>query len=332
MSFSLETRIQILQAIGDYITSDDMEWAAYKRRAENENPWFTQKMIDTMTQHIQTAYTDPAILRQVVSRYALSDAGPSTQLGIINAGNIPLVGFHDFMAAILVGLPTQIKLSSKDKALFEGVFDFVKRHFPDYGGRIGAVDKLENCDAYIATGGETSSLYFEKYFGQKPNIIRGHRSSIAILDGQESAEQLSGLADDIHLYFGLGCRSVTQVYVPEGFDFGPLLESYASYADFQEHTKYMNNYDYQLAIYIINGDPYMTRYSTIMVENPALSSAVSVVHYSYYTDADKLRHELDMEKIQCIVSAQDVPFGRSQYPGVMDFADGVDLFEFLREL
>lgn len=332
MSFSLDERVQILHAIGDFINSEDVQWLASKKRAAVANPWFTEEMINTMSGHIQSAYTDRNALELAIEKYNISEQGKFRSLGIINAGNIPLVGFHDFLAAFLVGIPTQIKLSSKDKILFESIFKFAEKHFPGFDEVVTAVERLEDCDAYIATGGETSSMYFEKYFGQKPNIIRGHRNSIAILEGNENEEQLAGLADDIHLYFGLGCRSVTHVFVPEGYDFQSMLESFSKYEHFQEHTKYMNNYDYQLAIYIINGDQYMARYSTLLVENPALSSAVSVVHYSYYTDRIQLLGGLNREKLQCIVGSGETDFGQSQYPRIFDFADGEDTFEFCRKL
>ncbi len=332
MSISLDKRLQILEAIGDYITSEDVSWKESIKKAGVQNPWFTEEMVLTASRGIASSYLQPEVLQEVVRRYEITDAVSSQTMGVINAGNIPLVGFHDFLSAFIMGVPAQIKLSSKDEVLFANICAFASESFPEFGDYVQLADKLQNCDAYRATGGETSSLYFKKYFGQKPNIIRSHRTSVAILTGDETAEELQGLSDDIHLYYGLGCRNVTHLYVPEGYDFQNLLESFSRYEYFAEHNKYMNNYDYQLAIYIINGDQYMQRYSTLVVENEALSSPVSVVYYSYYKKQEDLRSTLPLDQIQCVVSHTDTPFGQSQSPGVFDFADGLDTFEFCKRL
>ncbi len=332
MSISLHKRIQILEAIGDFIVSNDVKWEEAVLKSGVRNPWFTPQMVQHAASGISTHFLQSDILRNVAQKYGVTDNMTQKYVGIVNAGNIPLVGFHDFMSAFLMGVPAQIKLSSKDEVLFKSIVAFAEENFVEFKELTTVVDRLEDCDAYIATGGETSSIYFKKYFGSKPHIIRGHRTSVAILDGMETSTDLERLSDDIHLYFGLGCRSVTHIFVPKEYDFQSLLESFKKYENFSEHNKYMNNYDYQLAIYLINGDTYMQRYSTLLVQNDNYSSPVSVVHYSYYEDGKSLRESLDYEKIQCLISTEDVPFGSSQEPSIFDFADGVDTFEFCKEL
>ncbi len=332
MPNSIQKRMQVLEAIGDYILSDDVQWTEAKYRAEQKNPWFSQEMISHALQNIANQYLQKDVLQEAVSRYKLEDSLATQSLGVVNAGNFPLVGFHDFMCAYLAGVPSQIKLSSKDEALFKSIHQFAMEHFEGFGDVVQLTEKLQDCDAYIATGGETSSVYFKKYFGSKPHIIRSHRTSVAILDGTETPEQLSALSDDIHLYYGLGCRSVTHIYVPQGYEFEGLLDSFKNYEHFAEHNKYMNNYDYQLAIYIINGDEYMQRYHTLVVQNAAYSSPVSVVYFSYYEDESALRSTLDISKIQAIVSKSDIAFGQSQSPSLFDFADGEDTFQFCQSL
>ncbi len=332
MSISLHKRIQILEAIGDYILSEDVSWEQSIVKAGVKNPWFTPEMIRYAAKGIAHNFLSREILEKVSVQYAMEDSISSKVLGIVNAGNIPLVGFHDFLSAFLTGIPSQIKLSAKDDVLFKDIYRFSVESFPETAGLVQIVDKLENCDGYIATGGESTALYFKKYFGTKPNIIRGHRTSVAILDGNESTSQLEALSDDIHLFFGLGCRSVTHIFVPEQYDFQDLLESFHKYEYFSEHNKYMNNYDYQLAIFIINGDKYMQRYSTLLVEDKRYSSPVSAVYFSLYSDRDEAYNALNLNEIQCVVSSKDIPFGQSQSPDILDFADGIDTFDFCKTL
>ncbi len=333
MHFSLEDRIGILCRIGDYITSEDIDWLDAKARAERENPWFTQTFISYATENISRSYLQKAILEDIGNKYQIPQTPEKNpaKVGIVNAGNIPLVGFQDFLSAFLVGLPCQIKLSSKDKALFTDIHRFIKDIYPEFEQEVELVDRLQDCDAYIATGGDSSNVYFKKYFGNKPNIIRGHRSSVAILTGEETTEQLCGLSRDIHLYFGLGCRSVSHVFVPQEYDFPDLLASFSEFDYFQKHSKYMNNYDYQLALDIVNSSVYMTNGTTLLRQNAAYTSPISVVHYSQYNSVDEVRKSLDLNQIQCIVSREDIPFGESQKPNIMDFADGIDTFQFCRE-
>ena len=192
---------------------------------------------------------------------------------------------------------------------------------------------LKGCDAYIATGSNNSSRYFEYYFGKYPNIIRKNRTSIAILDGNETPGELEKLSDDIHLYFGLGCRNVTKIFVPEGYDFIPLIQSFNKYIYFADHHKYKNNYDYQLSILLLNNVKYMTNGSTILRESESLFSPISQLHYEHFTDAVELEKNVKKNSdIQCIISRNFIPFGEAQHPGLKSYADGVDTMQFLLSL
>jgi hypothetical protein len=192
---------------------------------------------------------------------------------------------------------------------------------------------IKNCDAYIATGSNNSSRYFEYYFGKYPSIIRKNRTSVAILNGKESKEELERLSDDVYQYFGLGCRNVTKVYVPRNYDFVPLLGAFKKYDHLGDHHKYKNNYDYNLAIHILNNKYYMTNGSVILVENNSPFSPISQLHYEYYDDERQVMEELrDDSSIQCIVGEKNIDFGGAQCPQVCDYADGTDTMAFLMSL
>jgi hypothetical protein len=249
------------------------------------------------------------------------------------AGNIPLAGFHDFFAVFLSGHHQVIKPSSKDFELINGILRKINDWAPETAGSISIAEQLNGCDAYIATGSNNSSRYFDYYFSRYPHIIRRNRTSVAILTGNETLRDLEGLADDVYLYFGLGCRNVTKLYVPKDYDFLPLLESFKKYNWTFDQHKYKNNYDYQLAIMIINKMYYMTNGSILLVENKALFSPVSQLHYEVYTDVKEVEKSLEGQAdIQCIVGKSHIPFGMAQKPAVTDYADKADTLQFLRDL
>jgi len=191
---------------------------------------------------------------------------------------------------------------------------------------------LKGCDAYIATGSNNSARYFEYYFSKYPGIIRKNRTSVAVLTGGEKGDELEKLSDDVHAYFGLGCRNVTKVYVPRGYDFVPLLESFHRYKYFADHNKYKNNYDYYLSIQIMNNRFYMTNGSTLLIEDESIFSPISQLNYGFYENREGLIETLKFnQEIQCIAGL-DIPFGEAQRPALMDYADGVDTMQFLLTL
>jgi hypothetical protein len=234
------------------------------------------------------------------------------------------------LCGFISGHDVLMKLSSKDEVLMKHLVSKLKEWEPEVNKHLQVSDILKGCEAYITTGSNNTARYFEQYFGKYPNIIRKNRTSVAILTGDETNEELALLADDVFLYFGLGCRNVTQVHVPEGYKFDRMFEVFERYAHYADHNKYKNNLDYHLALYLLNRVPYLSNDSVILVENPLPFSAVSVLHYQYYNDRAALRTQLqNSEEIQCIVSREDVPFGAAQTPSISDYADGVDTMAFL---
>jgi hypothetical protein len=226
-----------------------------------------------------------------------------------------------------------VKPSSKDEVLIKHLVKKLTEWDQQVEQYITLSVMIKNCDAYIATGSNNSSRYFDYYFSKYPSIIRKNRTSIAVLTGKETAGELEKLADDVYQYFGLGCRNVTKIFVPKNYDFVPLLDAFKKFDHLVDHHKYKNNYDYNLAIHILNNQYYMTNGSIILVENESPFSPISQLHYEYYSNEDDVREKLKNDQnIQCIVSKNDIDFGGAQRPDVCDYADGVDTMEFLQHL
>ncbi|HTE26543.1 acyl-CoA reductase [Flavitalea sp.] len=330
----LQQRLNLLVELGGHIIAAPYSWLAAKERAHHENGWFIPEFIDLSVQNIVTEF----LTRDKLAKLAASYKIPAIQkkpgdVGIIMAGNIPLVGFHDFLCTFLSGHHQTIKLSSKDKVLLQYLVEWLWNKEPSLKEEIRFEEMLKGCDAYIATGSNNSSRYFEYYFSRFPHIIRKNRTSAAIITGNETIGELSALADDVYMYFGLGCRNVTMLYVPENYDFVPLLEAFKKYNYLFDHHKYKNNYDYQLAMLMINREHYMTNGSIILRKNASLFSPVSVLNYDTYQDPVSLLASLSTnESVQCIIGLDQLNFGSSQKPGLTDFADGADTLQFLLSL
>lgn len=328
---NVQQRIELLEKLGKYILSDNPDWMAVKERAARENNWFTPEFIDLSSNQIALHFLHATALQKVAASYTFKSEPKN--VGIIMAGNIPLVGFHDWLCVFLSGHNAKIKLSSKDPFLLKHLVGKIIEWAPELDTATTFSEMLKGCDAYIATGSNNSSRYFEQYFGKYPHIIRKNRTSVAILSGKETKEALEALADDVHLYFGLGCRNVTKLYVPENYDFVPLLNAFRKYNYLADHHKYKNNYDYQLAVLIINHKFYMTNDSVLLYEDNAVFAPISQVHYEFYKDVASVEQFLEKhESIQCIVGENHVPFGNAQQPCLTDFADDVDTLKFLQEL
>jgi hypothetical protein len=325
---SLEKRIDLLERLGKYMLSDNEEWLEIQENANYANAWFTKDHISIAIENIVTELLDRKKLDNWVNQYQLPAS--SKQVGIVMAGNIPLVGFHDFLCGFISGHRLLLKLSSKDEILLKHLISKLTIWEPEVAEQVQTAEILKGCDAYIATGSNNTARYFEQYFGKYPHIIRKNRTSVAILEGDESEEELNELAKDVFVYYGLGCRNVTQVCVPEGYDFTRLLHVFSDFRDYINHHKYKNNYDYYLAIYLLNRVPYLSTESILMVENKLPFSPVAVLHYRYYTDVKQLAHELEEGKeIQTIVGRGFTHFGTAQQPTLNEYADGVDTMAFL---
>ncbi|MBS1777630.1 MAG: acyl-CoA reductase [Bacteroidetes bacterium] len=326
---NIEKRIDLLKKLGQYMQSDETDWRIAQEQACNMNAWFTKESVDLSVQNIVNQYLQPPLLKEWLSKYSLPVQ--AKKVGIIMAGNIPLVGFHDFICSFVCAHQQHIKLSSKDDILLRKLIGKLYEWEPNLRSEIFIADNLKNCESYIATGNNNSARYFEQYFGKYPHIIRRNRTSVAILEGNETKNEFTELANDVFSYFGLGCRNVTQLCVPKGYDFSLLLESLKPFSsELMLHHKYKNNYDYYFAIYMLNKVPFLTNDSLMLVENELPFSAVSVLHFRYYTDMQQLAHDLEVSgNIQTIVGKGFTPFGAAQIPSLSDYADGVDTMSFL---
>jgi hypothetical protein len=301
---NLEQRIDLLARLGEYCISESPAWSAAKRQASAANPWFTPEFIETAVRGIAAGFLQKDKLRAWADQYQLPDqpALPRT-VGLVMAGNIPLVGFHDFLSIFISGHHQLIKPSQRDEALIRHLAEWLTAVSPEAAHRIHFAERLNGCDAYIATGSNNSARYFDYYFGKYPSLIRRNRTSVAILTGQESPRELEGLADDVYQYFGLGCRNVTQLYVPENYDFLPLLTAFRKYDYLADLARYKHNYDYQLTLLILNKKYYLSNESILLTEDASPFSPISVVHYQYYRPGQPIATLApDHSDIQCIVA------------------------------
>lgn len=330
---NLNERIQLLGKLQLYMAGNEAEWLLTKEDACRNNAWFTEEFIETAINNITDLLLKEDSLLKWIQHYQVGDAPAKPKnVGIVMAGNIPLVGFHDFLAVLVSGHIQTIKLSSKDQVLLKAIVEKLVQWQPGVADYIRYGDMLKGCDAYIATGSNNSSNYFKSYFSKYPNIIRRNRTSVAILKGTETTEELTHLADDVYLYFGLGCRNVTKIFVPQQYDFQPLLEAFKKYDYLIENHKYKHNYDYNLTIQILNQKVYMTNGSIILSENKSIFSPISQLHFEYYNNRDEVFEQLDPEEVQTIAGTEKMPLGAAQKPGLFDYADGIDTMLFLQQL
>lgn len=341
----LQERIFLLSRLGEYILSADTAWQQIKEKSGRENKWFIPEFVDLACKNIADSFLRKDILEKWIESYgtdiissANSRQKPHT-IGLVMAGNIPLVGFHDMLCIFMSGNNALIKLSSKDQVLIKHLVSKMTEwsldtpHAAEMKASIEFAGMLKNCDAYIATGSNNSSRYFEYYFGKYPHIIRRNKTSAAIITGDETSDDLDKLADDVYLYFGLGCRNVTKIYVPSNYDFIPLLSAFKKYNYLAEHHQYKNNYDYNLTLHLLNKKYYMSNDSILLIEEPSLFSPISQLNYEFYINKEELTKTLQMrDDLQCIVGRGFIPFGRSQSPSIIDYADGIDTLRFLMKL
>lgn len=338
----LKERIALMAQLGQYFLDNNEEWKAVKKQAFLENSWFLPEYIDKVTQHIAHSYLQQNLLENWIAPYPVfTQPLPMPEVGIVMAGNIPLVGFHDFLASFISGCRQRIKLSSKDKVLWSHIALLLKKWNKDTENLFSFTDQLKNCDAYIATGSNNSARYFDYYFAKYPHIIRRNRSSAAILSGNETTEMLAGLVDDICLYFGLGCRNATQLFVPENYDFSPLEAALNRYDYHLDYSKYKNNYDYQLALILLNKMSYRTATPVLLVPSDSLYAPLGVVHYKTYDNLKDINKILPAaNELQCLIAQPHlsteelpiIPFGQAQSPALTDYADGVNTLSFLSTL
>lgn len=307
-------------------------------KAGQKNGWFTRDNVMNALNSWGQQLTKEQLKDWLSNYYIDKDSQPKT-IAIIMAGNIPLVGVHDFIAVLISGNKVLAKLSSNDSVLLPFISEFLIDCEPRLAERIQFTqDKLVDFDAVIATGSNNTSRYFEYYFGKYPNIIRKNRSSVAVLSGEETKEELKALGKDIFQYFGLGCRSVSKLFVPKGYDFRLFFESIFDFQDIANVHKYANNYDYNKAVFLMSEFNILDNNFLLLKEDENYTSPIGTLYYEHYETLDVLNQKLnaDTSKLQCVVGndeiARSVPFGTTQNPALNDYADGVDTFQFLLDL
>ena len=335
----IEDRIIAFKKLGDFLTGFSSEKLNKDHRLEQTiqsslsyNGWFTSANIRSSLSAIcENLKTEKLI--EWTSSYSIP-VKIKKNVSIIMAGNIPLVGFNDFLCVLMSGHRAIIKLSSKDNRLLLPIIEELLKIEPRFEDDIKIVGKVENFDAVIATGNNESFKHFEYYFKSYPTLLRKSRTSVAILSGNESLEERKNLAKDIFLYYGLGCRNVTKLYVPKNYDLNLLFEVFYDYQDVVLNNKYANNYDYYRAIYMMGKHNILENGFLILKEDKTLHSPVSVLNYEYYVEKESLALQLDelKEDIQCIVGNDYIPFGQAQQPNLVDYADGVDTLRFLESI
>ena len=335
----LNDRIALMSQLGSRLLegSDGLNNAIIK--ATQYNPWFTKESIDHGLHALANNYLNFDALQEWTSQYRVEDSA-GKKIGLILAGNIPMVGFHDILSVFLSGNVAKIKLSSKDEVLLKFIIDELNLIEPGIAPYFEIVDKLNNIDALIATGSNSTGSYFEKYFGHVPHIIRKNRHAVAIVKNDTSTDALSELGKDIFTYFGLGCRNVSKLYLEEGFDLQKIFDAILPYSSVIDHHKYKNNYDYNNALYLLNQEEFLTNNFLIVKESTDISSRIASLHYEYFDSEESLMKNLEVNKdlIQCVVSDEpigqfsNITFGAAQFPRLDDYADGVDTMEFLTQL
>lgn len=296
------------------------------------NPWFTPENARAALKAIADELTEEKLTKWTSAYPQLKENFKPLKVGVIMAGNIPLVGFHDFLSVLISGNKLIAKTSSKDSELIIHLNNILCNINPEFRDSVEFPEgTLSDFDIVIATGSNNSSRYFEYYFGKYPNIIRKNRNSIAIIEGNEIDSDLESLGKDIFLYFGLGCRNVSKIYVPTGYDFTTLTRNWDAYTEIISHTKYANNYDFNKAVYLVNKEKFIDTGYLLLKEDKELSSPVSVLHYEYYDSQSTVKQQTELlkEKIQCIVGRNYISYGKAQSPNLWDYADGIDTLEFI---
>jgi hypothetical protein len=311
--------------------------------ASSSNPWFTKENIFNALSAIGQALTKEDLEKWLSPYVGKISSGKKKNIGVINAGNIPAVGFHDFLCVLMLGNIYYGKNSSDDLHLLPFIASLLKKIDPEIEQQINFIDRISNPDAVIATGSNNSARYFEYYFKKYPHIIRKNRNGVAVISGNETSEELQGLANDVFRYFGLGCRNVSKIFVPEDFEVTKLFPLFESYGPISQHHRYMNNYNYQRVLLLMNKTSFLENGFAILREAESLHSPIAVLHYERYKNASEVLEKLSAqcEEVQCVAAGNEllkkntskklplVPFGQTQNPKLWDYADGVDTMEFL---
>ncbi|HET8860086.1 acyl-CoA reductase [Marivirga sp.] len=332
---NLQSRLNAFKTLGEQLRNlSEAELDEWYFRATSYNNWFTRENVVHAVKALGEMLQAEK-LEQWVNRYGLPE-NSNKKVAVIMAGNIPLVGFHDFLSVLISGNSVVAKLSSQDPHLLKEIVALLIKINPEFENKIELTQEtIRGFDAVIATGSNNSARYFEQYFGKYPNIIRKNRSSVAVITGNESERDIQALGKDIFQYYGLGCRNVSKLLIPEGFDLSPFIKALEDFKWVADHHKWVNNYDYNKSIYLVNDEPHLDSGFFLMKEDEAFVSPISVLFYEFYKNEQELEDKLSKQKeqIQCVVQkGSEIEPGKAQQPELWDYADGVDTMEFLSQL
>lgn len=336
---SHKTFIQLSDILKDYLNKNTS--AKYYpfiqssvQAAYVQNPWFIENFVRTMFSHIAQITSKESIEKYTTP---ISTTSYPQNILVIAAGNIPMVSFHDVLSVLLTGHNLIFKPSSKDTVLMKMLLSLLQDLNPYFKEKITIQENTltpQNIHAVIATGTNNTALLIHQYFSKYPRIVRNNRTSIAIIDDTTTDENLNQLADDILLYFGLGCRNVSKIFIPENFDIQRIFKAIYPYGFMMQHNKYMNNYDYYRSIYLLNKEPFLENNFLILKESSHLHAPVANLFYQTYKDKSEINHYIELHKneLQTVVGKNYTPFGQSQFPDITEFADGINTLEFLNNL
>ncbi|WP_109829507.1 acyl-CoA reductase [Reichenbachiella versicolor] len=329
----LSERIKCFSTLGEKLKSlreDQLENLCVA--AQNGNSWFTRESVIQAIEGI-TVFLDEIKLIQWVNDYELNTTS-NKKVGVIAAGNIPLVGFHDVLSVLIAGHRLLLKPSSEDQVLMQFIRQELIVIDTSFEELFNIVERLNDADAFIATGSDNSARYFQYYFKNKPHIIRANRSSVAVLTGSETKDQLHLLGKDVFQYYGLGCRNISKLFVPKGYVFDDFFEAIQDFEYVGDHHKYRNNYDYNKSIYLVNREKHFDNGFLLIRASEDMVSPISVLYFEHYESEESLKKILEerKEKVQCVVGEGFIPYGHTQCPAVNEYADGVDTLEFLQSL
>jgi len=335
---NLNTRISAFSKLSDFmlavaennqqkvsadLTDDFLATVNLVAKLKVYNPWFIKDFVNNQLKAIALSSTKQKLENWILPYSAQIENQQPKKVAVIMAGNIPFVGFHDFISVLIAGHSIIMKLSSKDEHLPKKIAEVLIKIEPEFKEKIIFTEgKLTDFEAVIATGSNNTSRYFEYYFSKVPNINRKSRNSVAVLTGNENENELLGLADDIFLYFGLGCRNISKIFIPEDFNFDPLFEAFYKYKELINENKYANNFDYNRAIYLMNSVKFLENGFFIVREDFSMASPIAVLHYEKYSNIEHVKKSLkaQQDKIQCVVSAvkdiynEVIDFGKAQFP------------------
>jgi len=335
----LKTRLQAFEKLGEYlqnIPTDELQMLQSHARAKNN--WFTAESIQQALAGIQT-YLNPTDLQNWVAKYPQIEHTKPQKVAVVMASNIPAVGFHDFLSVLMAGHQLLARPSSEDEVILKKIAQILIQIEPQFAEYIEFVERINAATAIIATGSDNTARYFEYYFAKKPHIIRKNRVSVGILNGLETSEDFKNLGKDIFTYFGLGCRNVAKLYVPENYVFNSFFEGIQEFEFVQNHNKYFNNYEYNKSIYLLKPIKHFDNGFLLLSESSEIASSVACMYYEIYRNEQDLVEKLAhyQEKIQCVVSKDgswkgSYAFGGAQSPRLWDYADNVDTMEFLSSI